>query len=133
MIFLPYIYCRGREKKNATIKFICRFLANNPKISVLTTRTFFTYAEYMQNIHKYWGGILVRGIVALLFGLVALFMPGLGLALMILFFGAFSLVDGVIAFFVGLFARSFALVFEGIVGVLVGLFIFFYTPQAVII
>lgn len=84
----------------------------------------------MDQLRKYWKGILVRGIIAIIFGLIALFYPAFGLELLVLYFGAFAFVDGLIAFFVGFSSKSAALILEGLVGVLVGLFIFFFTVQA---
>ena len=87
----------------------------------------------MREFHKQWKGILVRGIVAILFGMLAIFAPGLGLQLIVLLFGAFAFVDGVVAFFVGLSTKSWLFMLEGLVGVLVGLFIFFNTVQAIVL
>ncbi len=41
-----------------------------------------------------WGWIVLRGAVAILFGLLALFLPGITLAILVLCFGAYALVDG---------------------------------------
>lgn len=87
----------------------------------------------MRELHKQWKGLLVRGIIAILFGFLAIFSPGLGLQLLVLLFGAFALVDGVVAFFVGLSSKSWAFILEGIVGVLVGLYVFFYTVDAIVV
>ncbi len=43
-----------------------------------------------------WWWLLVRGIVAILFGLAALFLPGRTAAALVLLFGVFAVVDGVI-------------------------------------
>jgi len=87
----------------------------------------------MNQLHKYWRGILLRGIVAIIFGLTALFWPGMTLGFLVLFMGAFFLVDGILAFFVGLFSKSGELMIEGLIGSLIGAFMFFYTIQAVAI
>ncbi len=84
----------------------------------------------MQALHKQWRGILFRGIIAVIFGLVALFAPALGFEIIILYFGAFAFIDGIFAFLVGLKAKSAILLLEGAVGILVGVYIFFFTLQA---
>lgn len=93
----------------------------------------FFYAIYMKQLSKYWMSVLIRGIIAVLFGLVALFAPGIALQFLVLLFGAFALVDGIVAFFLGMSAKSAAFMFEGAVGILVGLYIFFFTAQALLI
>lgn len=84
----------------------------------------------MKQLHKQWSSVFLRGVLAILFGIVAVFWPGLGLQILVLIFGAYALVDGIFAFLVGISYKSVALVLEGLVGAIVGLLIFFYTVQA---
>ena len=46
---------------------------------------------------KSWWLLLLRGIAAILFGILAFVWPGLTLVTLVLLYGAFALVDGVIA------------------------------------
>ena len=46
---------------------------------------------------KNWWLLLLRGIAAIVFGVLAFVWPGLTLVTLVLFYGAFALVDGVIA------------------------------------
>ncbi len=85
----------------------------------------------MRQLHKQWSSILVRGIFAILFGLIAIMWPGIGLQVLVLLFGAYALIDGFIALFVGFPSKSFTLIIEGIIGILVGIYVFFFTIQAV--
>lgn len=52
---------------------------------------------HLHMLAKNWWLVLLRGIVSILFGLVAFAWPGLTLFTLVLFYGAFALVDGIIA------------------------------------
>lgn len=45
-----------------------------------------------------WWVVLLRGIVAVLFGLLAFFLPSITLIVLVLLFGVFAIVDGIISF-----------------------------------
>jgi uncharacterized membrane protein HdeD (DUF308 family) len=69
----------------------------------------------------------VRGVIAILFGLYALLVPGLALATLILAFGACILLQGILAIVAAVRVhdhdqRSLPIALEGIVCVIVGLF-----------
>ena len=72
-----------------------------------------------------WWMFLLRGLVAILFGVVALFYPAAAFLSLVLVFGVFALFDGIltiVAAFAGN-ARSenwWWLIFEGMFGILVG-------------
>ncbi|MEZ5787997.1 MAG: HdeD family acid-resistance protein [Xanthobacteraceae bacterium] len=53
--------------------------------------------SHLHMLAKNWWLVLLRGIVSILFGIVAFAWPGLTLVTLVLFYGAFALVDGVIA------------------------------------
>jgi uncharacterized membrane protein HdeD (DUF308 family) len=78
-----------------------------------------------------WWVLALRGGVAILFGLAALLRPGLALEALILFFGAYAIVDGIFAI-VGIFDGTRAgtprwlLLLEGVVGILAGLIAFIF-------
>ena len=46
---------------------------------------------------RYWWLILLRGIAAIIFGVLAFVWPGITLVTLVLLFGAYTLVDGVLA------------------------------------
>lgn len=78
-----------------------------------------------------WWALAIRGIVAVIFGILALVWPGITLTALMLFFGAYVLVDGIFAILSALFhhagnERWWLLLLEGIVGIIVGVLTFIY-------
>lgn len=76
-----------------------------------------------------WWALALRGLFAILFGLAAFAMPGITLAVVILLFGAYAIVDGTFAIVAGLRAaerheRWWALLLEGIVDIAAGVVAF---------
>src|SRR5918912_3707466 len=49
----------------------------------------------MDLLARNWGWMALRGVAALLFGVLTLFNPGITLAVLVLLFGAYALVDGI--------------------------------------
>jgi uncharacterized membrane protein HdeD (DUF308 family) len=85
----------------------------------------------LEKISRNWWMFAVRGVVAVIFGIVALARPGQTLQALVLAFGAFALVDGIFAIFAGIasyryFERWWAVLLEGVVGVVIGLLTFFW-------
>lgn len=77
-------------------------------------------------LSRYWWTFLVRGIVAILFGLAAIIWPGLTVSALVIVFGAYVLVDGVFAIVDGIFNRSandywWAEILIGIAGIVIGI------------
>ena len=82
-------------------------------------------------LSRNWWTFLIRGIAAVIFGLLALAMPGIALVVLVLLFGAYAFVDGVFALIGAVRAaeaheRWAHLLFVGIFGVLVGAITFFF-------
>jgi uncharacterized membrane protein HdeD (DUF308 family) len=76
-----------------------------------------------------WWAMVLRGIVAVLFGLAALFWPGLTLFVLLVCFGVYAMVDGLLAIVAGIRAsggRRWLLLAEGALGVLAGLVVLFW-------
>ena len=49
-----------------------------------------------QYLAKYWWIFLLRGIFSIIFGVLAFVMPGLTIATLVIIWGAYALVDGVL-------------------------------------
>lgn len=75
-----------------------------------------------------WWTLIIRGIVAILFGLLAVILPGLTLTALIFLFGAYAVVDGVFAIAAaamgGGMANRWVLLLEGIVSIIAGVVAF---------
>jgi uncharacterized membrane protein HdeD (DUF308 family) len=84
-----------------------------------------------------WGLLLLRAVLSIAFGLIALLMPGPTLAALILLFGAYALVDGAVALFVAIGHRGEAgfwtLLFVGVAGIAAGVLTFFYPGLTAIV
>jgi uncharacterized membrane protein HdeD (DUF308 family) len=77
-----------------------------------------------------WWAFVLRGIVAILFGLIAFALPGMALLTLVFLFGFYALMDGVLAL-IAAFRRThrdqqpwWALLIHGIVGIIAGLIAF---------
>ncbi len=78
-----------------------------------------------QSSRHSWWILIVRGIAAILFGVVAFIWPGLTGLVLVMAFGAFALIDGVFAVVTGISrlghsSRGWAFLVEGLLGVGVG-------------
>jgi uncharacterized membrane protein HdeD (DUF308 family) len=80
-------------------------------------------------LSKNWWVFLVRGLAAILFGLMAFARPGMTVATLVIFFGAWALVGGIFAV-VGAFGASkthrewWILLLQGLLGIGVGVLTF---------
>ena len=79
---------------------------------------------------KYWWAMAWRGVAGIIFGILAFVMPVLTLAVLVLMFGAYALVDGILNVIAVLSGRSgarpwWALLVAGLAGIAAGLVTFF--------
>lgn len=77
---------------------------------------------------RYWWVLALRGVLAVLFGLFAFFIPGITLLSLVLLFGAYVLLDGIFDLVAATRSPShhWALVLEGIVGIIAGILTFLW-------
>jgi uncharacterized membrane protein HdeD (DUF308 family) len=74
---------------------------------------------------RYWWVLLLRGTVAILFGIAALAYPGMALGSLVIYFAVFALVDGISSVFHAFFGRKdneswWVLLLEGLLGIAFG-------------
>ena len=82
-------------------------------------------SAHTASLARNWWAVLLRGIAALLFGAIAMFMPGVTLATLVLVFGIYMLVDGALTIVAAVRAatrqeRWGILVLEGLCDLVVG-------------
>ncbi len=78
----------------------------------------------VDQLARHWWVIGLRGLAAILFGVLAFVWPGMTFAVLVLLFGAYALVDGVLtllAAFRGGVQHRIVMLVEGVVSVLAGL------------
>jgi uncharacterized membrane protein HdeD (DUF308 family) len=72
---------------------------------------------------RYWWALALRGVLAVLFGLLTFFIPGITLLALVLLFGVYALLDGIFDIISAIRSRRhhWAFLLEGIVGIIVGI------------
>lgn len=88
----------------------------------------------IDTLARNWWALLIRGIAAIVFGLLALLWPAAAGVALVILFGAYAFVDGIFAVVAAIRAaesheRWGALLFEGIVGLVIAAIVFF-EPRA---
>ena len=87
----------------------------------------------LDNLARNWWALALRGVAAIAFGLLALLWPGITLWVLVLYFAAYMLVDGIFAILTGLRAaqrhrRWWPLILEGVFDLVAGAIAFLW-PQ----
>ncbi len=82
------------------------------------------------NLAKNWWVLLVRGIVAIAFGLLTWLQPGISLASLVILFGAFAMAEGIFGVWSAIDGRRHheewgVLLLEGLIGIGAGMVTFF--------
>jgi uncharacterized membrane protein HdeD (DUF308 family) len=93
----------------------------------------------LRSLADYWWLLLLRGLVAIAFGVVAFVWPGLTLVALTLVWGAYALADGILALWAALAAtggetaKRWWLALGGVAGIVAGLVAFFYTGMTALV
>ncbi len=85
----------------------------------------------------YWWTLVVRAIIAIIFGIVAIVWTGAAIRALMYLFGAFAIVDGVVALATAFEEREtssrwWALLLEGLAGVIVGILAIVWPVEAAV-
>jgi len=77
---------------------------------------------------RHWWALALRGVFAVLFGLLTFLIPGITLLTLVLLFGAYAILDGVFDIISAVRApgRHWPLVLEGVVGIIIGILTFLW-------
>lgn len=91
----------------------------------------------MEILSRNWGWLVLRGIAAILFGVLTAFQPGITLAALVLLFGAYAFVDGVGMVVWGIANRRdepgwVSLIVGGLLGVAAGVVTFFWPAMTTV-
>ena len=84
-----------------------------------------------------WWALALRGVVAILFALIAFIKPGIAAEVVILLFGAYALLDGIFALVAALRAaqhhgRSGGLLLEGVLNIVIAVIVFAWPGPALV-
>jgi uncharacterized membrane protein HdeD (DUF308 family) len=83
-------------------------------------------ATLLRTLAERWWVWLLRGIVTILFGVLAFTQPGMTLKTLVLIYGAYALVDGAGAVAVGFMTKTWGLILSGALGICAGVLTFAY-------
>ena len=80
-------------------------------------------------LSRSWWLLLLRGLAAIVFGVLTWFQPGISLAALVLLFGAYSMADGILGIWTAIIGRKdhedwWVLLLEGLLGIGVGVLTF---------
>jgi uncharacterized membrane protein HdeD (DUF308 family) len=80
---------------------------------------------------KHWWSPVLRGLVAIVVGIIALALPGITLSILVTLFGIYSLIDGIAAVMAAYRSSTMgerwgALLFEGVAGIIAGAVMFLW-------
>jgi len=89
-------------------------------------------------LSRNWWIIVLRGLIAILYGIIAFVWPGLTLEVLVLFFGAYAFADGVFAIIAAFTNRTdhqrwWLFLLEGLVGIVAGVITFLNPGLAMLI
>jgi uncharacterized membrane protein HdeD (DUF308 family) len=89
-----------------------------------------------QALARNWWALVIRGMLGIIFGLIAFVWPGVTLTALVLVFGAYIFVDGIFAliaaFSRGLTNIRWPMLVEGLLGIIAGVIAFLWPAAAIL-
>jgi len=82
---------------------------------------------------KMWSAVAWRGLFAIILGLLALFVPGITLAALVLLFAVYALLDGIFAMVAWWRTQLGFFLVEGVINIAAGIFVLFWPSIAITI
>ena len=83
---------------------------------------------------RHWWVLALRGLLAVIFGLLALIWPDITVRVLVVFFGAYAIVDGIFAVIAGLGRRRSLLpVLGGLLGIVIGILVWLWPETMAIV
>jgi uncharacterized membrane protein HdeD (DUF308 family) len=88
-------------------------------------------ATMLEHLGRNWGWVVLRGVAAVLFGILAFALPGITLAALVIVWGAYALADGILALIAAYRVRDqgkpfWSLVIVGLLGIAAGIVTFIW-------
>ena len=80
----------------------------------------------VRTLAQHWWVLLLRGLLAILFGVLTFARPAITIVILVAFWGAYALVDGIFEVIAGIRAKWGSLVFLGILGIAAGIATFLW-------
>ncbi len=80
----------------------------------------------IRTLAEHWWVLLLRGLLAIAFGLMAYAWPGVTIAVLVMFWGAYALVDGIFEVVAGVRAKWGSLILLGVLGIAAGIVTFLW-------
>ena len=88
-------------------------------------------ATMLEHLGRNWGWVVLRGVAAVLFGVLAFVLPGITLAVLVILWGAYALADGILSLIAAYRVRDqgkpfWSLVIVGLLGIAAGIVTFIW-------
>jgi len=95
-------------------------------------------ATMLEHLGRNWGWIVLRGVAAILFGILAFVLPGITLAVLVIVWGAYALADGILALVAAYRVRDqgkpfWSLVIVGVLGIAAGIVTFIWPGMTALV